>query len=91
MQRIISGLCAIALTLSASGGCALPGRDKQADLPLSMDEAGFVGWYQAATPYMRTAFFISLCVADGFNRGSVQISFCVSNKREQARLVLTGS
>jgi hypothetical protein len=30
-------------------------------------------------------------VADGFNRGSVQISFCVSNKRQQARLVLTGS
>ena len=91
MTRFVSGFCVIALMVSALSACALPGSNKNEDMPLSLDDPNFIGWYQAASPYMRTALFVSLCVADGFNRGSVQISFCVSNKRQQARLVLTGS
>lgn len=91
MTRFVSGFCDIALMVAALSACALPGSNKNEDMPLSLDDPNFIGWYQAASPYMRTALFVSLCVADGFNRGSVQISFCVSNKRQQARLVLTGS
>ncbi|MGB0343149.1 MAG: hypothetical protein ACPGGG_06915 [Parvibaculales bacterium] len=91
MARFISGLCHAALICATLSACALPGSTQNEDMPLSLDDPNFIGWYQAASPYMRTALFVSLCVADGFNRGSVQISFCVSNKRQQARLVLSGS
>ena len=91
MIRFVSGLCHAALICATLSACALPGSTQNEDMPLSLDDPNFIGWYQAASPYMRTALFVSLCVADGFNRGSVQISFCVSNKRQQARLVLSGS
>ena len=91
MTRFVSGLCHAALICATLSACALPGSTQNEDMPLSLDDPNFIGWYEAASPYMRTALFVSLCVADGFNRGSVQISFCVSNKRQQARLVLSGS
>ena len=59
--------------------------------PKTIDDPVFISWYKSATPYMRTAFFMSLCVAGGFSRGSVDITICLSNHRENARIRIEGS
>lgn len=58
--------------------------------PNNMDDPRFISWYKKATPYMRTAFFLSLCVASGFSRGSVEITVCLSNQRSKARIRVQG-
>ena len=40
---------------------------------------------------MRTAFFISLCAAQELAGGSIEINFCVSNLRKQARVKVEGA
>ena len=75
-------LCAALL-----GACAT--RDKNGDIR-SLDDPKFVSWYKAASPYARTALFITLCAAQGFSNGSIEINFCVSNMRRDARIRIEG-
>ncbi len=56
----------------------------------SIDDPKFVSWYKAASPYARTAFFITLCAAQGFSNGSIEINFCVSNLRHNAHIRVEG-
>ena len=58
--------------------------------PKNIDDPAFVSWYKSASPYMRTAFFMSLCVASGFSRGSVDITICLSNYSSKARVRIEG-
>lgn len=57
----------------------------------SIDDPEFTAWYKTATPYMRTAFFITLCAAQGFSNGSIEINFCISNMRRDARIRIEGN
>lgn len=59
--------------------------------PKDIDDPAFVTWYKAAAPHMRTAFFMSLCVGSGFARGSIDVTICMSNYREKARIRIEGS
>ena len=56
----------------------------------SLDDPKFVSWYKAASPYARTALFITLCAAQGFNNGSIEINLCISNMRRDARIRVEG-
>ena len=56
----------------------------------SIDDPKFISWYKAATPYARTAFFITLCAAQGFSNGSIEINFCISNMRRNANIRVEG-
>ena len=58
--------------------------------PASLDDPKFVSWYKAATPYARTTFFITLCAAQGFSNGSIEINLCLSNMRRDARVRVEG-
>jgi len=57
----------------------------------SIDDPQFVAWYKTATPYMRTALFITLCAAKGFSNGSIEINFCISNLHRDARIRVDGN
>ena len=80
----------LALLLCASLLVGCIGRTPIRDAPKDMDDPAFVTWYKSASPYMRTAFFMSLCVASGFSRGSVDITICLSNYRSKARIRIEG-
>lgn len=71
-------------------GCLLTACAARPAAPKDLDDPAFVTWYKAASPYMRTAFFMSLCVASGFSRGSVDITICLSNQRNKARIRIEG-
>ena len=60
------------------------------DSVTSLDDPKFVTWYKAATPYARTALFITLCTAQGFSNGSIEINLCISNMRRDARIRVEG-
>ncbi len=81
-MKIIAPLLAASLLLSA---CAA-----KPDQPKDLDDPAFVSWYKAASPYMRTAFFMSLCIGSGFSRSSVDITICLSNHRSKARVRIEG-
>lgn len=81
-MRILTTLLAAIMLTTA---CAA-----RPDKPQDLDDPAFVTWYKAASPYMRTAFFMSLCVGSGFARGSVDITICLSNYREKARIRIEG-
>jgi len=59
--------------------------------PQDIDDPAFVAWYKAAAPHMRTAFFMSLCIGNGFARGSIDVTICMSNYREKSRIRIEGS
>jgi hypothetical protein len=85
MKRALTGLiCAALLSACATKGTA------DGDIQ-SIDDPEFVAWYKTATPYMRTALFITLCAAKGFNNGSIEINFCISNMRRDARIRVDGN
>ena len=81
-MRILTTLLAVALLTTA---CA-SGPEK----PQDIDDPAFVAWYKAAAPHMRTAFFMSLCIGSGFASGSVDITICVGNYRNKARVRIEG-
>lgn len=85
MRRAVTGLICAAL-LTACAGNKQAGSDIQ-----SVGDPEFVAWYKTATPYMRTALFITLCAAKGFNKGSIEINLCISNLRRDARIRVEGS
>lgn len=58
--------------------------------PKDLEDPAFISWYKTASPYMRTAFFMSLCIGSGFSRGSVDVTICLSNYRSKARVRLEG-
>jgi hypothetical protein len=82
-MRLLPTLLAISLLTTA---CAT-GPQK----PQDIDDPAFVTWYKAAAPHVRTAFFVSLCIGSGLSRGSVDVTICVGNYREKARIRLEGS
>ncbi|HAT08186.1 MAG TPA: hypothetical protein DCS39_02900 [Rhodobiaceae bacterium] len=71
---------------SLLAACATDGKD---DIS-SLDDPKFVSWYEAASPNARSALFITLCAAQGFSKGSVDISLCVSNMRRDSRIRIEG-
>ena len=85
MRRAVTALICVAL-LSA---CA---SNKRADGNIqSVGDPEFIAWYKTATPFMRTALFITLCAAKGLNKGSIEINMCVSNMNRDARIRIEGS
>ena len=82
-MRILPTLLAVALLTTA---CA-SGPKK----PQDIDDPAFVTWYKAAAPHVRTAFFMSLCIGNGFARGSIDVTICMSNYREKARIRVEGT
>lgn len=56
----------------------------------SLDDPKFISWYKAASPYARTALFVTLCAAQGFKNGSIEINICLSNMRRDARIRVEG-
>ncbi len=83
-RSIAAVLCAALLTACATKQTA------EGEIQ-SIDDPQFVAWYKTATPYMRTALFITLCAAKGFSNGSIEINFCISNMRRDARIRLEGN
>lgn len=81
-MRMLSTLLAAALLTTACAG--------RPDKPKDLDDPAFVAWYKAAAPHMRTAFFMSLCIGSGFARGSVDITICMTNYRNKARIRIEG-
>lgn len=79
---------AATVLLCAALLAACAGRDN--DAVSSLDDPKFISWYKAATPYARTALFITLCAAQGFNNGSIEINLCISNMRRDARIRVEG-
>ena len=71
---------------SLLAACATDGND---DIS-SPDDQKFVSWYEAASPYTRSALSITLCAAQGFSNSSVDISLCMSNMRRDARIRIEG-
>jgi hypothetical protein len=74
-------VCAALLTACAT---------RNEDSVTSLDDPKFVAWYKTATPYMRTALFITLCAAQGFSNGSIEVNLCISNMRRDARIRVEG-
>ncbi|MCH1542528.1 MAG: hypothetical protein L7U45_05690 [Alphaproteobacteria bacterium] len=77
------------MLISASLVSACATDNKDGDIS-SLDDPKFVSWYKAASPYARTAFFITLCAAQGFSNGSIEINFCISNMRRNAKIRVEG-
>jgi len=75
----------IALLCLALVACA-----SQPDQPADLDDPAFVSWYESATPYMRNAFFVSLCVGSGLGRGSIDFTLCLGNLRSKAKVRVEG-
>ena len=84
MRHAVTGLICAALLTACAG-------NKQARSDIQSVDPEFVAWYKTATPYMRTALFITLCAAKGFNKGSIEINLCISNLRRDARIRVEGS
>jgi hypothetical protein len=84
MKRVL----ALAVCAALVNACAAKPNDE--DGFQSIDDPKFVSWYKAAPPYARTAFFITLCAAQGFSNGSIEINFCVSNLRRDAHFRVEG-
>ena len=83
MRRALALLmCATLLTACAS-------RESDGDIT-SLDDPKFVSWYKTASPYARTALFVTLCAAQGFSNGAIEINFCISNMRRDARISVEG-
>ena len=82
-MRLLTTLLALSLLTTA---CA-SGPQK----PHDIDDPAFVTWYKAASPHLRSAFFMSLCIGSGFSRGSIDVTICMSNYREKARVRVEGS
>jgi len=89
MKRAITILVCAALISPLVSACAT---NQTADGEIqSIDDPEFVAWYKTATPYMRTALFITLCAAKGFSNGSIEINFCISNMHRDARIRVEGN
>jgi len=80
-RRAVTLVCA-----SLLAACATDGKD---DIS-SLYDPKIVSWYEAASPYTRSALFIALCAAQGFSNSSVDISLCISNMRRDARIRIEG-
>lgn len=83
-------VCAAFISACASRHDSRHDRRHDSQDPASIDDPKFVSWYKAATPYARTTFFITLCAAQGFSNGSIEINLCLSNMRRDARVRVEG-
>ena len=80
----------IASLLVACGPSAPPEPDPYQSLNENIETPGFVRWFNQATPYAKRAFFVSICLGEGFRRNTVDFNLCVNNTSKRVNVHVRG-